>query len=401
MLAAERRAAILAAARRDGVARVADMAALLGVSDVTVRRDMEALAGDGLVEKVHGGAVLTEQPAAVAASDAADVPRQARTAHRAPGDAGDGPVVGVLVPKSPYYFKGIVDGIRQAVTAAGGRMLLAVSEYTPDREAELVQGLLDSGAQGLLLAPAAADPLPRVVTGGEPPAPGGPDGPDAPDAAGPTGQAGPAGFVGPAVPTVLVERQGGSAALAPTVSWVRSAHEAGVLRAVGHLRDLGHRRIALFARGDTPTSHAVLDGWRQAVRALGLPADLPTLLGSDVEGWPLWSAAAVRKLAGALRDARVTALVCHSDEDALALLQGGLADELPVPAALSVIAYDDELSEFTSPALTAVSPPKHHVGRLAAQTLLELLAEPDAPPRQIDVQPALVVRGSCTAPPPA
>lgn len=387
MLAAERRAAILAAARRDGVARVAEMAALLGVSDVTVRRDMEALAGEGLVEKVHGGAVLTDHLGGAAAAaarpvaDTADLPRQARSDGPGPGAqgavrraaaTGEGPVVGVLVPKSPYYFKGIVDGIRQAVTAAGGRMLIAVSEYTPDREAELVQGLLDSGAQGLLLAPAVADPLPDVVTGG--------DG-------------------GQPVPTVLVERQGGGAPSAPAVSWVRSAHEAGVLRAVGHLRDLGHERIALFARGDTPTSHAVLDGWRQAVRVLELPAGLPALQGTDIDGWPLWTAAAVRDLAGMLRGARVTALVCHSDEDALALLQNGLADELPVPRALSVIAYDDELSEFTSPALTAVSPPKHHVGRLAAQTLLELLAEPGAPPRQIDVQPALVVRGSCTAPP--
>jgi DNA-binding LacI/PurR family transcriptional regulator len=103
----------------------------------------------------------------------------------------------------------------------------------------------------------------------------------------------------------------------------------------------------------------------------------------------------VREFAGLLRQEGVTALLCHSDEDALALLQHGLGLHTAVPGELSLVAYDDEFSQFTSPPLTAVSPPKRHVGRIAAQTLLELLAVPDSPARQIDVQPALVLRDSC------
>ncbi|MGW3950240.1 substrate-binding domain-containing protein [Streptomyces sp. NPDC004752] len=379
MLAAERRAAILAAARRDGVARVADMAALLGVSDVTIRRDMEALTSEGFLEKVHGGAVLTSAPNPGAADEPTQTHADARrralyTGHRGE-ESDEGPVVGILIPESLYYFKDIVDGIRSTVTAVGGRILIAVSQYTPEREADLVRGLLDSGAQGLLLAPTVPDSLLDELSGSQGAFP---------------------------APSVLVERQCMTTVLTPAVSWVRSAHEAGVLRAVGYLRDLGHERIALFARGDSPTSQVVRTGWQQAVQSLDLPADLPAIQGPDVDGWPRWTAEDVRKFSGTLRDAEVTALICHSDTDALALLQNGLTDELPVPQRLSIIAYDNELSEFTNPALTAVSPFKQHVGRLAAQTLLELLAEPDeAPTRQIDVQPALVLRGSCAAPPSA
>ena len=43
---------------RRGAARVSELAAKLDVSEMTVRRDLEALAQDGSVVKVHGGATL-------------------------------------------------------------------------------------------------------------------------------------------------------------------------------------------------------------------------------------------------------------------------------------------------------------------------------------------------------
>lgn len=58
MLARHRQSLILQAVRSDGSARVSDLTQRLGVSDMTIRRDLEVLARDGLVEKVHGGAVL-------------------------------------------------------------------------------------------------------------------------------------------------------------------------------------------------------------------------------------------------------------------------------------------------------------------------------------------------------
>ena len=58
MLARHRQSLILQAVRSDGSARVSDLTQQLGVSDMTIRRDLEVLAKDGLVEKVHGGAVL-------------------------------------------------------------------------------------------------------------------------------------------------------------------------------------------------------------------------------------------------------------------------------------------------------------------------------------------------------
>ena len=56
MLARQRQTLILARVREDGGVRVADLARELGVSDMTVRRDLDILDSRGLIEKVHGGA---------------------------------------------------------------------------------------------------------------------------------------------------------------------------------------------------------------------------------------------------------------------------------------------------------------------------------------------------------
>ncbi|MGL5824934.1 MAG: DeoR/GlpR family DNA-binding transcription regulator [Nocardioides sp.] len=62
MLAAQRRATILAELDRDGTVKVSDLVALLDVSDMTIRRDLVVLQRQGLLEKVHGGAMARTEP---------------------------------------------------------------------------------------------------------------------------------------------------------------------------------------------------------------------------------------------------------------------------------------------------------------------------------------------------
>lgn len=58
-----RRAKILERVRRNGGASVAELARDLEVSSITVHRDLELLAGEGLIERVHGGARALDGPA--------------------------------------------------------------------------------------------------------------------------------------------------------------------------------------------------------------------------------------------------------------------------------------------------------------------------------------------------
>jgi DeoR/GlpR family transcriptional regulator of sugar metabolism len=60
MLAAQRQHRIIEEIQRAGAVRVGDLTRLLGVSDMTIRRDLDALSRRGLLRKVHGGATIRE-----------------------------------------------------------------------------------------------------------------------------------------------------------------------------------------------------------------------------------------------------------------------------------------------------------------------------------------------------
>jgi DeoR/GlpR family transcriptional regulator of sugar metabolism len=74
MLAGQRQNLIIEELRRHGAVRVSELTEVLNVSDMTVRRDIEALAASGLLVKVHGGATSsgvasTSEPGFEAKSD--------------------------------------------------------------------------------------------------------------------------------------------------------------------------------------------------------------------------------------------------------------------------------------------------------------------------------------------
>lgn len=87
MLAQVRQARILDEVRRSGGARVSDLTAMLGVSDMTVRRDLEILDRKGLLAKVHGGATAVETASAVEpdfeAKSVRELPEKEAIAERA------------------------------------------------------------------------------------------------------------------------------------------------------------------------------------------------------------------------------------------------------------------------------------------------------------------------------
>ena len=59
---AERQQQILAHINRNGRARVAELSQMFGVSEVTIRADLQTLASEDLIVRTHGGAVLAARP---------------------------------------------------------------------------------------------------------------------------------------------------------------------------------------------------------------------------------------------------------------------------------------------------------------------------------------------------
>ncbi|MFT4233450.1 MAG: substrate-binding domain-containing protein [Microbacterium sp.] len=93
-----------------------------------------------------------------------------------------------------------------------------------------------------------------------------------------------------------------------------------------------------------------------------------------------------------------TGVLVHPDSEALALVDLAHARGIQVPHDMSFIAYDDEIARLGSPALTAVHPSRHDLGRAAFDVLLGRLADPDRTTHRVLLSPSLQVRASTAAP---
>ena len=106
MLAPQRQAHILEVVRRAGGVRVSEIVRALGVSDMTVRRDLEALAARGLLAKVHGGATAiltasTHEPGFAAKSTRQRIEKEA-IAARAATLVNPGTAIGISAGTTTY-----------------------------------------------------------------------------------------------------------------------------------------------------------------------------------------------------------------------------------------------------------------------------------------------------------
>lgn len=76
MLAQARRDQTMALVRAHGSVQVADLVDRFGISEMTARRDIARLSAEGLVDRVHGGAVLAREASIAEPGFAAKTPRQ-------------------------------------------------------------------------------------------------------------------------------------------------------------------------------------------------------------------------------------------------------------------------------------------------------------------------------------
>ncbi|MFD5323820.1 substrate-binding domain-containing protein [Streptomyces sp. NPDC127092] len=360
--AAERHDRLLALVRERGTARVSDLAGLLGVSPVTARRDVEALAARGLLDRVHGQVSW---------------PR-AQGAPSGLAGGGSGLVLGLLAPSATYYFAEVIRGAHEAAARAGARLILRISDYRPEEDRARAEGLLAAGAEGLLVAPGWRGPEDRLAYGDWPA--------ELP------------------VPAVLLERRAAPGTPLDGLDRVSSDHAHGVLLALRHLLELGHATPLLVARGDSPTALAVRAGYAEALAALGLEAPRAVIDSVPAETDPEGFERAVRALHEAVASGRASAALVHNDVDAIQMVQRLAELGVRVPEDLALIAYDDEVAALADIPLTAVAPPKRQVGRHATELLVERLVagagggdEDEAVRRHLSLLPRLRVRASCGA----
>lgn len=268
--------------------------------------------------------------------------------------------IGVVVPDiTNPFFAAVVKGLERAIPDDTFRILLASSDESADREAEVLADLTGR-VDGFILAPAnEQDRAPLELH-----------------------RAG--------VPVVLLDREvtGGElydVVLVDNVNGARTAAE--------HLLELGHRRIAMInGPDDTTPGRERRAGFLQALRESGVEPDPQLDRTGDF-----------RETSGRMLTNEIiglteapTALFTANNEMTIGALKALRDLQIRIPEQISVIGFDDlTLGSLLHPPLTCIKRADEEQGELAMRLLLERLADDTVTPaRRIVLDTHLEVRAS-------
>lgn len=330
-------------------ATIHDVARAAKVSTATVSRVLAGLnlVSDELVRRVQAAArKLSYRPNRVARS------LRARASH----------TVGLLLPtiESPF-FAGMLRGLEDKLRRSDYAILTGTSAGDPAREQAYIDLFRAEGVAGVVTVPGQTlkDLYQELIDAD--------------------------------VPTLVV----GSELPALTADRVAVAERAAAAAAVRHLMSLGHRRIAILARGDDdPLSRERLAGALAALEQgeVASPRELLRQVGGGID-------AAVGPTAELLALPRPpTALFSLNEELSLGALRALNEAGVRVPEAMAVVGFGDAAwATASNPPLTTVALPAYELGAIAAGLLLDRIREPGRAVEQTELEARLIVRGSCGA----
>lgn len=274
-------------------------------------------------------------------------------------------VIGVVVADlGNSFISPVLRGIENALSGRWVMPLMAESRDSSDRLARVCEALVDRRVDAIIAT------------------------------AGRTGDLSTLREVASEVPLVLAVRA------LPRLDVATVAHDdvLGGRLAAEHLVELGHQRLgSLVGPDDISSFRHRRRGFWEAADAAGLDVvevSDTTVLPTVDEGRRL-----MQLLLDEHADQLPTAVFVHNDAMAVGALDAARQAGLVCPDDISIIGYNDSpLTAYLAPPLTTIHLPAYELGRLAADTVIGILDEPEVTPHTVTLPPRLVVRES-TAPP--
>lgn len=162
--------------------------------------------------------------------------------------------------------------------------------------------------------------------------------------------------------------------------------------ATKHLIQAGAKRIAFFARPDSaPTVGARIAGYREALQLL--------LTQSRRDRVNLGDASDPKFVKTILYKDRPDAILCANDHTAGNLMHTLLALGQRIPEDIRMVGIDDvKYARLLPVPLTTQHQPCRDIGRIALAVMLDRIASPDLPPRDVLLGCRMIVRKSCGSP---
>jgi LacI family transcriptional regulator len=254
------------------------------------------------------------------------------------------------------FFTAMVRGIEDVARAEGFRLVLCNSDEDLDKEAAYIDVVIAERMSGLVIAVASTDDssLQPLLDRG--------------------------------VPIVAVDRR----PLDERVDSVVVDNRAGAADATEHLLANGWQRVACIT-GPTrvDTANQRLDGYRDALRARGIPIDRSLVRRADYK-----EDGGYRATSSLLESAEPPdAVFVANNPMAVGALRSFADHGRTAPDDIGLVAFDDSpWTTLTKPSLSVVAQPAYEIGQSAARLLST--ADPDHPARHLELSPTLVVRES-------
>ena len=272
--------------------------------------------------------------------------------------------VGIVLPNiSNPVFPSIVRSVEHTLDAQGYTAILADTGSNRRNEKDVVDNMKARQVDGLLIAAARRkDPIVDEC-------------------------------IDQGIPLVLVNRTVDK----HNVAAVINDDELGIQLALEHLTALGHERIAYVGGPqNTSTGYVRYRTFLKTAKKLGLDVDRNHIANARDYTEPAGQAALENIMA---QSKNFTAVLTANDLLALGCYDAMRARKLDCPQDISVTGFNDmPYVDRFAPPLTTLHIPLDEIGVQAALLLLERMAEPEAPAKQLRLEPRLVVRGSTAAP---
>lgn len=335
---------------KSGKVKIDDVARFANVSPATVSRVLNHpdIVREELQAKVHA--------AIKALSYTPDNAARALMSRRSRA-------IGIVVPtlKTSIFAEGI-EALQVRLSESGYTLLIAASQYDPNREVQEIRTLVERGVDGIVLVgnshlSEAFEIIRRHQM--------------------------------PVVTTYVKHSPDG-------VPAIGIDNENAIFQLTQHLLQIGHLNYGVIVntQASSDRSRARLEGINRALGGAGIVLDGAHVVKSN--HLVLNGRQGLRDLLS--HDPSITAVICTTDTLALGALAEAKALGLRVPKDLSITGFDDiELAAHLEPALTTIRTPAKDIGRVAADYLIAAINGTRAP-EDLTLPFEVVLRASTSRP---
>lgn len=348
-----------------------ELAKAFNLNQGTVRKAMDLLAAEGLIYTIKSKGTFVAESCGTQRSSDHSYPIQDRgISQRDSSSSVMQKVFYLVVPDiEDSFVSEIYEGVNAVATNNGYDVLVLSSDRQSQKESRNIGFLKENKHSGAIIFPVSGrtnvNQILELKTKG--------------------------------IPFVLIDRYFRDV----DTNYVIVDNMEGSRKAVRHLIDLGHKRIAYIHGADSSANEDRLEGYKLALSESGIIYD-PSLIKRiplihrepETEGYEETKAIL-------MMENRPTAIFAENDRLAFSALRAIQENGLSIPHDMALVGFDDlEISAMLEVPLTTVRQPKYELGRIAAELLMRKMDGKDKRDKQVQqvvLKTELVIRKSCGA----